>query len=351
MQKFNPLRVSTVWAVHSLALAMLAFCCSPAFTQDYYNGFEVDTYDWTDAVRVPSGTGGVISADGAWHATGATGDTPFTKWGGYSSVFPAGGYTTSIDIYLDVNAGLANDTRFDFSSAINTPAGNHRRDFVFNAGFYDGNDSTGPGANSKRFVVSASNSAGRENSYPKNPGRDPIAIDESGWYTFEHAFSQDVDGVLVVDLSITAANGDLVGSWTLSDASDVIGVTVGGNRYGWFASNELGSKLAFDNAQKLSDSDGDQIPDSLDDCPNSDFSPLVDVGSGATTIDNVALGVDEFGCTVQDRVNECADAAKNHGQYVSCIGQLADELYNSGDITKAQRQQMKTGAAKSSVGK
>src|SRR5678816_3229843 len=109
----------------------------------------------------------------------------------YSNVFPPGGYTTTIDIYLDISApymtgGLTpynNDTRFDWTSAINTPNCTHRRDFVFNAGFYDDTDATGAGP---RFVISASNNAGPGNSFPKNPGRDPFMINVEGWYTFEH---------------------------------------------------------------------------------------------------------------------------------------------------------------------
>jgi hypothetical protein len=34
--------------------------------------------------------------------------------------------------------------------------------------------------------------------------------------------------------------------WTLSDPSDVIGTTVGGNQYGWFVINEFSPALAFD---------------------------------------------------------------------------------------------------------
>ena len=79
--------------------------------------------------------------------------------------------------------------------------------------------------------------------------------------------------------------------------------------------------------------------------------PFVDVGSGPTSIDNAGIGADEHGCTIQDYVNECAEHAKNHGQYVSCIAKLADSLHNDGIINKGQRQEMKTGAAKSKVGK
>lgn len=99
------------------------------------------------------------------------------------------------------------------------------------------------------------------------------------------------------------------------------------------------------------DSDGDGVDDEVDECPLSDFRPFVDVGSGPTSIDNAGIGVDESGCTIQDRVNDCAASAKNHGQYVSCVVKLANELYKDGVIDKSQRQEMKTGAAQSSVGK
>jgi hypothetical protein len=39
--------------------------------------------------------------------------------------------------------------------------------------------------------------------------------------------------------------------WTLSDPADVIGTTVGGNRYGLFASNEF-PFLAIDNSKRNS---------------------------------------------------------------------------------------------------
>jgi hypothetical protein len=171
------------------------------------------------------------------------------NWGGYN--FGAGPvatpfqeYRTSLDIFLDVDAGLANDTRFDFTSAINNAAGGHLRDFAFNVGFYD--DASGPGAGDERFVISASNSTGRANSFPKNPGRDPFAISTTGWYTFEHHF-YDNGGVLGVDLSIFDGGDSLLHSWTLSNPGDLI-AGVGGNRYGWFATNEL-PVLAFDNTQ------------------------------------------------------------------------------------------------------
>jgi hypothetical protein len=217
----------------------------------FFNGFETDISGWDafggsyNAVRVMSGSNGISSSTGNWHAEVGS---AATNWGGYNSEFPAGGYITSVDVYLDVDGGFANDTRFDWTSAINGPDGNHRRDFVFNGGFYNDDDGS-PGSGQSRFIFSASNNAGRANSYPKNPGRDPIAVTSSGWYTFQHRFYDVGGGVLAVDLSILDSLGSAIHSWTLSDASDIIGSTVGGNRYGWFAANEF-PFLAIDNSYR-----------------------------------------------------------------------------------------------------
>ncbi|MBS1793306.1 MAG: right-handed parallel beta-helix repeat-containing protein [Acidobacteria bacterium] len=208
----------------------------------YSQGFEVNNV-WgdppTDPTRVASGTNGITSKTGGFHAEAVAGN--FTRWGGYNSVFPASGYTTSIDIYLDVSGAYANDTRFDYTSAINQPDGNHRRDFVFNAGFY--NDGVAPGAGN-RFVVGASNNSGQP---PKNPGGDPYVVTASGWYTFKHRFFNNGSGRLAVQMSLLNASGTVLKTWVRSDPSDVIGSTVGGNRYGWFPTNDF-PFLAIDNS-------------------------------------------------------------------------------------------------------
>ncbi|HEV8414470.1 MAG TPA: hypothetical protein VGQ49_12815 [Bryobacteraceae bacterium] len=219
----------------------------------YFQGFETDTVDWSGVTRVPSGTNGVTSAAGAFHAQAdffaapSTSDA-FTRFGGYESTFPAGGYTTSMDVYLNVGAGPSNDTRFDWSSAIGMPDGTFRRDFVFNAGFYNDTDATGTGP---RFVISASNNATRSGAFPKNPGRDPFVITTTGWYTFEHHFYNAGLGVLAVDLRVTTLDGAPLHTWHLSDPTDIIGSTVGGHRYGWLVIQEF-TVLAIDNVSLLS---------------------------------------------------------------------------------------------------
>ena len=225
--------------------------------QLYFNGFETDTLGWSGTDRVASGINGVPSSSGSFHGQKNAG-TAFTGWGatatpgdGYN--FGAGNgvgvpfqeYTTSIDIYLDVDSPWANNTRLDFSSAISGTDGLHRRDFIFNMGFFD--DATGPGANTDRFVISASNNSQPGSAFAKNPDKSPIAISATGWYTFQHRFYDNGLGQLAVDMSIYDSSSSLVNLWTLSDLTDLIDVTVGGNRYGWFDYNEF-SVLAYDNA-------------------------------------------------------------------------------------------------------
>lgn len=230
----------------ALALSTLILAADPASAALYFNDFETNTVDWTGATRVASGTGGIPSADSSsFHALAAPG--AFTRFGGYN--YGAGPvptafqeYTTSLDIFLNVGGGFANDTRFDFTSAISNSAGNHLRDFAFNVGFYNNGDITGPGSGTDRFVVSAGTTTGRANSFPKNTGS--IAISTTGWYTFQNHF-YDNGGVLNVDMSIFDSSNALVSTWTLG--SDAIG-GVGGSRYGWFPSMEV-SSLAIDNAQ------------------------------------------------------------------------------------------------------
>ena len=219
----------------------------------YSNGFEISISPGWDAfggalnpTRVASGTNGITSATGSWHAqfTGsvAVKGNAATNFWAYRTVFPCNGYKTKVDVYLDVNGAWANDTRFDYTSAINNNLGAHRRDFAFNVGFY--NDAVAPGSGN-RFVISASNSTGRANSFPKNPGRSPQVISSSGWYTFEHSFRNN-SGVLACDFTIYDIGQTAVATWTLSDPTDLIGI-IGGNRYGWLTSSEF-AFLAIDNS-------------------------------------------------------------------------------------------------------
>lgn len=99
-------------ALGTVLAAVLATSASAApAPAPYFNGFEnasdVGTAPYTsndamhDVDRVASYTNGVTSAAGDWHAEARNAGSMFTRYGGYSSVFPAAGYTTSVDFYLD----------------------------------------------------------------------------------------------------------------------------------------------------------------------------------------------------------------------------------------------------------
>jgi hypothetical protein len=140
-----------------------------------------------------------------------------------------------MDVYLDMSIATGtNDLRFDWSSAINQPNGDHRRDFIFSVG----TDPTTAG----QFIMSASNNAP---GWPSDPGRDPFTINTTGWYTLQHRF-YDSGGVLAVDMKVLDSVGTVLHTWTLSDPTDIIGTTVGGNRYGWLVDTDF-SSLALDN--------------------------------------------------------------------------------------------------------
>lgn len=225
-----------------LAAAFTIASSSSAWAVDYTatNGFEFDAGGWTSATRVASGTDGIGSAAGGFHAKLAAGS--FTRWGGYKSVFPAGGFTTSVRFYLNPAGGWANDTRFSFTSAVSNISGAHLRDFGFNAGFY--NDAVGPGAGTNRILVNVSNGVGRGNSNPRDAS---VIISSAGWYTFEHSFQDNGSGVLAVTLTVRDSSNAVVGTpTTLSTPADVIGTVVGGNRYGWLQTNEFPGGLPSD---------------------------------------------------------------------------------------------------------
>jgi hypothetical protein len=254
-------------------LTLGAFLTAPWAAADappgpYFNGFETDTAGWFNysgaaVTRVPTGSSsayanGIPAATGNYYArlgkdpspaSCASGGGPqpwyvgpYTDFGGDTSgIFPPGGYTTGVDIYLDVQYAQAHpDTRFDWSSEINDSAGNFRRDFVFNAG----TDMLG-------FVITGGNNATRcgADPYSTDPSHGPqVHIIMSGWYTFKHVFTGVSGGPLIVNMQVIQKSTNLVvGTWTRSDPSDIIGTTVGGNSDGWFVQNEFDG-LAIDNS-------------------------------------------------------------------------------------------------------
>jgi hypothetical protein len=78
-------------------------------------------------------------------------------------------------------------------------------------------------------------------------------------------------------------------------------------------------------------SDADGVPDGRDACLGSPRSATVEIGSCVSTAPNTVFA---NGCRVADLANDCADQAKNHGSYISCIEHLEHALLSAGVLTK-----------------
>jgi hypothetical protein len=72
-------------------------------------------------------------------------------------------------------------------------------------------------------------------------------------------------------------------------------------------------------AGHVPDSDGDGVPDSIDQCPKSDLRRTVMIGNCNS---GVPAGLDVDGCTINDRIREIAASTKNHSEFVRRLGAL-----------------------------
>src|SRR4030095_16080162 len=60
-------------------------------------------------------------------------------------------------------------------------------------------------------------------------------------------------------------------------------------------------------------------------------------------------GVGGGGCAIADKIAQCAANASNHGQFVSCVAQLTNELKQTGIITNQQKGAIQKCAAHASI--
>lgn len=98
------------------------------------------------------------------------------------------------------------------------------------------------------------------------------------------------------------------------------------------------------------DTDGDGVPDIDDHCPDSILTPTVVFGNLDTGVEN---RVDEHGCSIADLFAELEPESgwKNHGKFVSASVKLVKRLLREGTISKEEAKALRTGAARSNVGK
>jgi len=96
------------------------------------------------------------------------------------------------------------------------------------------------------------------------------------------------------------------------------------------------------------DSDGDGVADDIDCNPYSDLNPTVVYESCDSGVSN-ALFAD--GCTISDLTHACADDAKNHGTFSSCVAAVTKNLMKAGEITGSGKGMIQSCAAQSDIAK
>jgi hypothetical protein len=94
------------------------------------------------------------------------------------------------------------------------------------------------------------------------------------------------------------------------------------------------------------DADGDGVRDDQDACLNSDASATVAIDGCDSGVSNT---LSPSGCTISDLVTECSEDVRNHGEFVSCIAHLTNDLRNAGIITGRQKGAIQRCAAQSDI--
>jgi hypothetical protein len=106
----------------------------------------------------------------------------------------------------------------------------------------------------------------------------------------------------------------------------------------------LGGRQAM--AQIVVDTDGDGVPDEIDQCPASNLSSTVVIDGCDSGVSNTLF---QTGCTISDVIAQCAVDAKNHGKYVSCVARQTNSLKRSKAITGKQKGAIQSCAAQADI--
>jgi len=96
----------------------------------------------------------------------------------------------------------------------------------------------------------------------------------------------------------------------------------------------------------VADADGDGLPDDVDACPSSDLSTTVVIDGCDSGADNA---LDADGCTLSDRIAELAAGAANHGDFVSGVSALTNQLKNEGALSGQDKGAIVSCAARSAI--
>lgn len=94
------------------------------------------------------------------------------------------------------------------------------------------------------------------------------------------------------------------------------------------------------------DDGGDNDDDDDETCPGSDTGPTVVIDGCDSGVENVQV---PGGCTIADGIAECAEAAANHGAFVSCVTSFTRDLVDADILSNRGRSAIQRCAARSDL--
>jgi len=171
---------------------------------------------------------------------------PYSPGAGYSSAWPASGYVTKLDVYLDPDAD--DPTEFDYVLAISL--------LDIRDGEFDLEERFEKTAASLRYLMMP---VAAENGDLKIGGAEGYSVEDAGWYTFRHQLSEDADGSLAVTFEAAHQNQTVFSTavdqaiilfpeFEIEDPFDYEASNVG-TGYIWLDIPGDGDQVAIDNQQ------------------------------------------------------------------------------------------------------
>jgi len=98
--------------------------------------------------------------------------------------------------------------------------------------------------------------------------------------------------------------------------------------------------------QVTDDDDHDGVPNDPDECPNSDLSATAVIDGCNSGVPNTLF---PSGYTISDFIAACSDGASNHGQFVSCVSHMTNDLKKAGTITGQQKDAIQSCAGRADI--
>jgi len=109
---------------------------------------------------------------------------------------------------------------------------------------------------------------------------------------------------------------------------------------------DLTFELFRDIGWTFPDADGDGIADDEDCNPKSDRRATVIIDGNNSGVPNTLFS---NGCTISDLIAQIAASSSNHGEFVSGVAQLTNDLVSQGVITGRQKGAIQSAAAQANI--